>query len=230
MSFFQELENMKYHYVIDIIKNDEQYDKKRNVLSAKEAFKLGYNRYLLMKQILLPLIEKIGDIVITNIIFSNGMDECMTMELKYLKGDKEHTLTITNMDDQDISVMSSDEMIHDIAFADANRKIILDVFKGISDNFLDEDFVIKSTTGRFIIKNDCNVFSIQDVDKKMFSLDIKFCEYEKSEVLPKPINLVCNYPKLRELFIDENSKLATYEHLKIYEDTLPRQLKKLTNR
>ena len=73
MGILGEIESMKYRFVLDLIKNTEHYDKKRSVITAEEAFKLCYNRYLLMQKILMPLKRKLGERVdVTDISFANG--------------------------------------------------------------------------------------------------------------------------------------------------------------
>ena len=129
-----------------------------------------------------------------------------------------------------INVIASDPRVQKDSFVENNRRIILDTFKDISDNSLDEDIILKSTTGKLIIHDNCDIFTISDTDKKIFSFEDQYAGYDENSGLSILSSLTCNYPKLGELLMDEKNILALYQHIHIYEDDLPKQLiKKLTN-
>ena len=76
MSILQEFENMKYHFVLNLIKKEEQYDKKRKVITASELHKKCYDRFLSTQEILLPLKKRLGDRVeVTDINFVNSNED-----------------------------------------------------------------------------------------------------------------------------------------------------------
>jgi len=229
MILLNELENMKYRHVLELIKNDEQYDKKRSVISAREVYDLCYKRYLLAEQILMPLKEKIGkEVNITDISLNSGMEEYISFLIKYIKNEKEYILVLSSLDYQDIEIVTSDDLISNREFIDDNRKIILNTFNDIMDSHLDNEIMISSTTKRYAINDTCNLFTIKDAD--IFLLENRKSDY-KENALPYPIRIKCNYPKLKELLQDEKNRLAIYDHIKIYESTIPNLLtKKLTYR
>ena len=231
MSIIQELEYMKYRFVIDLLKKEEQYDKKRSVITAYDVQNMCYDRFQLMQEVLLPLKKKLGNRVdVTDIKFARSNDESGII-VKYLKDGKSYILSISNIEGDDIAVTASDLRVQSKKFIEDNRSIIQSTFKDINDNDLDEDIIVKSTTGRLIIKDNCDSFNISDTERKVFSLEEKYSTYAKNGSLSNPKSLVCNYPKLKELLIDEDNILSLYQHIHVYEDSFPKTLtKKLTNR
>lgn len=229
MSIIQDLESLKYRFVLDLFKNNEQYDKKKSVLTALETFNLCYNRYLLLQQILTPLKEKLGgEIDITDISFINGMQGEMSFLVKYLKDGKQYQLSISGLDFQDINILSSDLKIQNSNFIEANRGIILRTFKKLDEESLNNEIVVKSTSGKFVVGDNSDVFSIKNVDGRLFSLKNKYSIYDKTKSLSSS-NLECNFPKLKELIMKDGNILALYQHIHVYEDSLPRELIKKIN-
>ena len=230
MSIIQELESIKYRFVLDLIKSDEQYDKKRNVISGEEAFKLFLKRYGLMQNVLLPLKKKLGNrIYVTDINIVNSYEEETGILVKYIKDDKQYLISISNLDYEDINIVATDSRVQNTDFVEVNRSIILQTFRDISDNNLNDDILVKSTSGKFLIKDNCDIFNIKDLDGKVFSIDMKYSNYLKKDVSPS--NLVCTYPKLKELLTNGVVISSILEHIHVYEDDFPKELtKKLTYR
>ncbi len=230
MNLIQEIESMKYRYVLDLINKDEPYDKKRSVITGEDAFNLCYNRFLLMLQVLEPLMSKVGgDYVITDISVTNEAEDDMNIFIKYLKKDRQHILSISCLDYQDIRIVSSDEDVQMDKFGVVNKKIILKTFRDIIDNSLDEEIMLKSTSGKFVVRDNCDFFNIKSFDGKMFSMDKKYVDYEKVGSLLIPTRVECNYPKLKEMLLNENNGLALCQHLRIYEEIVPKELIKKIN-
>ena len=230
MSILQEFENMRYRYVLDLIKNEEQYDKKKVVITAEEAFKLFYKRYLLMKEILLPLKKKLGEKVeVTDISFVNGMQDDMSIVIKYTKEEKNYVLALSNLDYEDITIISTDVIVSQEQFVDVNKRIIIDTFRNISNNGLDEENIIKSTTKKFIIKDNCDKFKICDIDEKVFGMEGSYSIYEKNGSIFDLSKITCNYSKLKEMLSNSENGLAIYQHMHIYEEDIPKELIKKIN-
>ena len=230
MGILQDIGNLKYHFVLDLIRNEETYDKKKSVVTGLNVFKKCLNRYNLIQQALLPLKNKLGDRVdVTDIAFINSNDDESGIIVKYLKEEKQYFLSLSNIDYEDISVVATDSKIQNSDFIKENRRLILKTFRDITDNYLDDVLVIKSTTGRFIIKDNGDVFIVKDLDEKVFSIETKYSNYEKNECFNNIAKLNCNFPKLNELLNDGGNVLLMLEHMHIYEDNLPKVLtKKLT--
>ena len=230
MNLIQEIESIKYRYALDLINKDEPYDKKKSVITGEEAFKLCYNRYLLMLQILKPLMDKVGgNYVITDISVTYEAEDDMNIFIKYLKNGRQHILSISCLDYQDIRIVSSDDAVPMDKFGVINKKLILNTFREIINNSLDEEIMLKSTSGKFVVKNNCNSFNIDTFDGKLFSMAKKYSDYEKVGSLLISTKVECNYPKLKELLLDDNNGLALYQHLRIYEEIVPKELIKKIN-
>ena len=230
MGILQELEGMKYRFVSDLITSEEQYDKKRNVISAYDAYNMCYDRYLLLQNILLPLKTKLGNRVdVTDIKFVSANDDEKGLIVNYIKDNTPYFLSISNIDYEDISVIGSDIRVRNSDFVDNNRGIIIETFRNISNESLDEDITLKSTTGKFIIIDNCDKFMVSDLERKVFSTEGRYSNYGNSNSLSNPSSLVCNFPKLKELLLVEENVLALYKNIHIYEADLPKELiKKLT--
>ena len=221
MSILQELENIKYRFVLDLIKREEQYDKKRSVINAYELEKIFHDRFLLMQDSLLPLKNRLGnEIDIIDVNFINSDDE-NGLIVKYVKEGKQYILLISNIDYHDVTITASDLEIQNSDFSTVNRKIILNIFKDIDDNSLDQRITVKSATGKFIINASYDSFMVSDAEKKVFSLEEKHSIYTKNNKL-----VLCNYSKLKELLEKEENSLSLCKHIYIYEDELSKQLVK----
>ena len=232
MGIIQDIESLKYRHVLDLINEEESYDKKRSVISGTDAFNMCIERYKLMQVVLLPLKQKLGDrIDVTDITFITSNDDEKGIIVKYAKDDKPCILSISNLDYEDINVVASDLRVQTDSFVETNRKIILRTFRSISDNNLDEDIIVKSTTGKFIIKDNCDSFNVKDSESKIFSIDTKYSTYEKNGSIINPQKFVCNFPKLKELLESDDNIRLVHDHIRIYEEVFPKELtKKLTYR
>ena len=103
MGLLDELD--KYHPVFELIKHDESYNKKKNVLTGEEVFKLCQDRYELMQGILRPLKKRLGEnIEITDIGFAKGMQDDTCIIVRYNKDDKSHYFSISNTEFNDIEI------------------------------------------------------------------------------------------------------------------------------
>lgn len=230
MSILQEFENIKYRCVLDLMKNTEHYDKKKAVITGEDAFKIVYKRYLLMQEIFLPLKEKLGERVdLTDITFINNMQDDTNIVIKYTKDGKNYVLTLSNLDYEDINIVSTDVVAQQEDFVDANKRIIINTFRDISNNSLDDEISIKSTSGKFIIEDNCDRFKISDIGEKIFSLETKYSTYEKNNGLFGISKLTCNFPRLKELLSDNFESYAVYKNLRVYEEDIPKKLIKKIN-
>ena len=230
MSLFRELESIKYASVVDLIKHDENYDKKRNILNGEEVFKLCNNRYKIMQNILLPLKEKLGkNIEITDIGFAHGMQDDMNIVVKYENNSQTSFFTITNFDYSDIDIVSSDDGLEKYDFIMTNKKIILDIFSQIYEESLDSEFYINSTSKKFVIADNCRSFIIKDINEKIFSIEKLHSLYTKNNLMYYNDRTDSVYSKLKDLLLNEDNVLNIYQHIHIYEEDFPKILIKKTN-
>lgn len=232
MGILQEFKRKKeYQSVLDLVQKEEAHDKKKTVIPAEELFKLCYDRYLRIQHILLPIKLKLGERVeVTDISFGDGMQEETNITIKYEKEGKSYLLTLSCLDYEDICILSSDVGVSQERFIFDNKDIIIEAFKKIDNSSLRNNVVLNSTSGLFIMKDNCDSFSIKDKEGKIVSMEGKYSTYEKKGDFFNPTKLVCNYPKLKEVLLDNGGALFMYQHLLVYEDELPNVLtKKLTN-
>ena len=231
MGIIQELETLKYRFVLDLIKNDEPYDKDKKIINGKELFKLCHDRYLLLQEILLPIKKRLGnEIDITDIYFTNNFQDDNGIIVKYTRDDKQYFLAISNLGFEDISIVSSDIVVQNYGFVNANRRLILNTFKNIDTNLLDTEIKMNSTSNKFIAIDNCDSFVIKDVNEKVFSIEGKHSNYEKNNQLSTLDKRLSIYPKLKEMLLDDEKISLIYEHLHFYEIDFPNHLtKKLNN-
>ena len=231
MSLFSELESIKYYFILDLIKHNEVYDKKRKVLTGQEVFELCQTRYDLMQELLLPLKQKLGEnIEIVDIGFAKGMQDNTSIVVMYKSGDKHNYFTISDSGINDIEVTSSDNRLERHGFILANKKIIIDIFKCVYENSLDSEFYINSTSKKFVITDNCKSFNIKDAGMKLFSLEGSHSLYDQEGLMYNMEKTMSAYSRLKEILSNEDNILDIYNHIHVYEDDFPKVLIKKTNR
>ena len=225
MGILGEIESIKYRPIVDLINSDETYDKKKKSLTGLDTFVLLHRRYLKLRDILSPLIEKMGkNIDIVDIDFVEGMQEETIISIKYVKNNKQQLLSISNFGFDQFEVNSSDKDIENEVFVQNNRKIFLNIFKAIDEYHLDDQISISSTSKKIIVTDLANNIILKDSEQKIFTLNTKHSRYEKKRLIISNIN--CNYPKLKELLGNEETVLSLYSHLHFYEEDVNKVLKK----
>ncbi len=230
MGLLDELEVIKYRPVLDLIKNNEVYDRKRSSVTAEEVFKLMHNRFIKLQDILLPLKEKIGkDIKIIDIDFNNGMQEDATIVINYIKDNKQHILSISNIEYEQVEIVSSDKEIENDVFVQNNKKIFMNIFRGIDEYQLDNKVEISSASKKYIVSDLGDYFTLRDTDNKIFNITARHSLFEKEHSIINNVN--CNYKKLKEILENSENVLNLYKHIHFYEDSMDKTLiKKLTYR
>ncbi len=231
MSILGELRSKKeYQSILELIKKEEAHNKKKAVIPAEELFRKCFDRYMKIQRILLPLKKKLGERVdVTDMSFVNGMQEDTAIMIKYEKEGKSYVLGLSSNDIEDVNIISSDVIANQEYFVDHNKDIIIEAFRRINEGSLSDEITLKSTSGLFSIRDNCDSFIIKDVDNKILSLEGKYSTYEKTGNFFNPAKLVCNYPKLKEVLLDNGGGLFLYQHILVYEDDIPNMLiQKLT--
>ena len=134
MGLLGELESKKYKSVLDLIKSEEVYDKKRSTISGLETLELLHKRFLRLRSIFAPLKEKLGNnIEITDIEFNQGMQEIATITIKYLKDGKQCFVSVSNLEFGQFEIVLSDNEIENDVFLMNNRRIFSNLFKNIDE-------------------------------------------------------------------------------------------------
>lgn len=227
MSLLREFESIKYSTVVDLIKRDENYNKKRSILNGEEVFKLCHNRYQKLQEILLPLKKKLGEnIEITDISFVHGMQDDTNIFVRYNDNDKASFFTISKSDFNDIEIASTNDRLEKYGFVLINKKIILDIFKQIDNESLDSEFYLNSTSGKFVVKDNCKSFIVKDNNEKIFSLEGTHSMYKKNGLMYDKEKTICAYQKLKEMLLNDENIIKIYQHLHVYEEDFPKILVK----
>ncbi len=226
MGLLDELD--KYRSVFELIKNDESYNKKANVLTAEEVFNLCQDRYELMKETLMPLKNKLGeDIEIIEIGLANTMQDETNIIVRYRKDDIQKYFNISRSGFNDIEIM--DESLEKLGFVTANKGIILDIFDRVDKEELDKQISINSTSKKFVISDIMKKFVISDVNNNLFTIEGSHGLYLKEGLMYDKEKIITPNPKLKEaLSVDENI-MNIYKHLRVYEEDVPKTLIKKTN-
>jgi hypothetical protein len=227
MGLLDELD--KYRSVFELIKNDESYNKKANVLTAEEVFNLCQDRYELMKETLMPLKNKLGeDIEIIEIGLANTMQDETNIIVRYRKDDIQKYFNISRSGFNDIEIM--DESLEKLGFVTANKGIILDIFDRVDKEELDKQISINSTSKKFVISDIMKKFVISDINNNLFTIEGSHGLYLKEGLMYDKEKIITPNPKLKEaLSVDENI-MNIYKHLRVYEEDVPKTLiKKLIN-
>ena len=229
MGLLDELEVIKYRQILDLVKNNEVYDRKKSSITALEAFQLLHNRFKKLSDIILPLKEKIGkDIEITDIDFNNGMQEDYTIVIKFIKNGKQHFLSISNIEYEQVEVISTDKEIENDVFVQNNKKIFLNIFRGIDEYNLDNKVIINSASRKYVINDLGDYFTLRDSDNKIFNITARNSLFDKNHSIISKID--CNYSKLKDILESDGNALCLYNHIHFYEDDMDKKLiKKLTH-
>lgn len=225
MGLLDELD--KYHSVFELIKNDESYNKKKSVLTGEEVFKLCQDRYKLMQGILRPLKKRLGEnIEIIDIGFVNGMQGESIISIKYNKDDKLNGFSIINSDFSDIEIKASDDKLEKLNFVLLNKGIIKEVFDSVDKLELDQEIRINSTSKKFVISDILRRFIIKDATGKLLTIEGSHPLYIKEGLMYSKESIITPNPKLKELLENEDNIMNIYRHLRVYEEDIPKILKK----
>lgn len=228
MGLLDELD--KYHSVFELIKNDESYNKKKSVLTGEEVFKLCQDRYKVMQGILRPLKKRLGEnIEIIDIGFVNGMQGESIISIKYNKDDKLNGFSIINSDFSDIEIKASDDKLEKLNFVLLNKGIIKEVFDSVDKLELDQEIRINSTSKKFVISDILRRFIIKDATGKLLTIEGSHPLYIKEGLMYSKESIITPNPKLKELLENEDNIMNIYRHLRVYEEDIPKTLKKLIN-
>ena len=228
MGLLDELD--KYRSISELIKTDENYDKKRNILTGEEVYKLCQDRYELLQEVLHPLKKKLGEnIEIIDIGFVRGMQDDTHIGVRYNKNDKQNIFSISKSDFNDIEIKCSDELLEKLGFVRVNKKLILDTFKRIGEENLDEEVSINSTSKKFVINDTITKFVIRDAASKIFSIEGSHASFAKDGLMYNKEKINIGNPKIKESLENDENVMNVYRHLRVYEEDIPKVLIKKTN-
>jgi len=226
------LEKIKvYRKMQELIVKEDSYNKQKGNISLMELLKMSNKRFLLMQDILNPLREALtkdlGDVSISfgnrDQKINNNPDELYIM-VQY--GDDGRYIVFTQYDDIEMPFCISNDISIDCHRMEKNnQKLITDALnQGFSSHF-EQSYKMINTSKRFIImvNNDylrlCDKADGQYINV-LYQFGMKDCD---SQIARK---LYCCYPKIKEYLEFEVNLESFMQNMKIYEEQVPRCLKK----
>ncbi len=227
MGTLQDIQNAKYRSIMDLVKNEEPFDKKKSVMNGLEAFYLFHKRYEALQIVLEPLKNILGeDVIIISINFNNVMQEEKGMVIKYLIDGKLNIMVINMYELEILDVVLSNPQLDSDSFLETNREIISEVVRNLERiGCIDESEVLfKSSSKRFILGDNCNDFIIRGNEEKLYSIGTNHFSYDKNKGLYVPEKIICENPSLKEELMSEETIQKVYNHLRVYEDDFPKEL------
>ena len=227
MSILQGIENVKYRFVLDLIKNEENYDKKLKVISGLEAFYLCHERYKLLQNVLLPLKNLLGDdTTITSVGFTNDMQSETGIAIKYVKNSNPYIIIIRLYDLEVFDISVSSQEFDSDEFLETNRNFINEIVNELNSlGYIDEpEISLKSSSKRFIINDNSDDFIIKANDEKLFSIGTNHYLYDKNEKLLLPDKIISDNAMIKEWLVDEEKIQKIYSNIRINEEDFPKRL------
>ena len=230
MDMLPSLERVGYYYTISrLTKSGEPYDKRKSVITGRELFELCYGRYKRLKEILIPLKEKLGESVeIINIGFGSSMQDEASIFIEYLEDDKKKCIFITKPDLNFAEVSFPEDEKDQRYLIKSCKRIIDGIFQQVRNEPLGSEYSIPSASRKFVIDDNTRSMRIRYSKGNIMSLGIDYAFYEKSGSLYVPQESI-SITRRDRLFQDESNVSKVYDHLRIYEADVPPVLKKELN-
>ena len=210
--------------ILKLINQDEKHDK-NNVVSSLELLKSLKQRFILMQDILKPLVNILSkDILITNIYFGVELDDDFTINIDFIKDNKSGTIIINQFikDEIEIVVNSHKDILNDLIMD--NKKIITDIFNhGLDESFDRTGDLINSTSNIIQLSSNNRMLEINNPDKRslleQFRLTINLND--------DSYKLLTNLKNIKDKLNEKDNMNSFLEHVKIYEKNIPYYLIKM---
>lgn len=225
MDLLSALEKIGQAYTIErLTKRVEPHDKKRSVLTGEEVFNLDYERYQTIKEILMPLEEKLGENVqIIDFRFAKGMQEDTMMDIIYLEDGKTKILSICKSD-LACAEMGLPEDDLKRSFIRSYKKTIDGIFKQIRESFLDSEYSIPSTSGSFIVGAGASQMRVSYRKENILSIKGNYITYEKKGLMYLPTDCYSSVKGISRILQSDENVRAIYRNLRVYEEDVPKRL------
>ncbi len=209
--------------ILRLIEQDEKHDK-NNVVSSLELLKSLKKRFILMQDILKPLIDILkGDILITNIYFDVELDDNFSINIDYIKDNKSGTIIITQFTEDEIEIVvnSHKDELNDLIMD--SKKIITDIFNhGLDESFDRTGELINSTSNIVRLSSNNRFLEINNPDKRNSSEQFRLVFNLNDDSYKILTNL-----KIIESKLNEKDNMNSFlDHVKIYEKNIPYYLSK----
>lgn len=209
--------------ILRLIEQDEKHDK-NNVVSSLELLKSLKKRFILMQDILKPLIDVLSnDILITNIYFDVELDDNFSINIDYIKDNKSGTIIITQFTEDEIEIVvnSHKDELNDLIMD--SKKIITDIFNhGLDESFDRTGELINSTSNIVRLSSNNRFLEINNPDKRNSSEQFRLVFNLNDDSYKILTNL-----KIIESKLNEKDNMNSFlDHVKIYEKNIPYYLSK----
>ena len=210
--------------IFKIIEKDEK-SHGLNTISAMDLLTLARNRYILMKEILKPLVLELSkELLITNIYFINDLNENFSIDIEYRKDNKLGYLILKQTDFNEFEVILNTDNSQDNKLINKNKKIIIQTFKyGLEKDF-DKKSELSSTSDLLSLSIYNNLYEMHNKEVQNFDNYFKLSSSLDSKELLESVKLYSS-SNIQSKFNLENLKMFL-QHVKFYEKDIPKYLLK----
>ena len=210
--------------IFKIIEKDEK-SHGLNTISAMDLLTLARNRYILMKEILKPLVLELSkELLITNIYFINDLNENFSIDIEYRKDNKLGYLILKQTDFNEFEVILNTDNSQDNKLINKNKKIIIQTFKyGLEKDF-DKKSELSSTSDLLSLNIYNNLYEMHNKEVQNFDNYFKLSSSLDSKELLESVKLYSS-SNIQSKFNLENLKMFL-QHVKFYEKDIPKYLLK----
>ncbi len=216
-----------YRAIINAMKEEEEYNKRKNVLSAREVLDLSFKRYGEMLNVLEPLKKSLmREINVTNIYFAKDYQDETAIIIEYQDEEGKKFFTISEYDDGEIDFLFDIYNGNYQKILDDNRKEIFDAFKANREFNFERETVIPSTSKKFVVKEGSNFYGLFDSQEKNLKLSYNYVESENSKQIIVPYIITSDFKGVNELLKNEANVHNLFENVKVYEENVPKSLLK----
>ncbi len=218
----------------NIVRNNERYDKSKRVLSAREILEVGQSRYLLLQKKLLPIISILKNkLAVTNIKVYEDNELGLMLQIEYVINSHKGYIVLyySNLENKigiqmDTTGGEYNGLIHH------NETTLINIIHSCEEEKFGCKDTLRSTSNTFTI----NLFgdyvrivgnthgSIEDYFEMRYIYNL-FHDISYNEMI-KHVNILTSFPKLNILLSDEEVLSQLFDHIKFYENDVPKHLVK----
>ena len=212
--------------ILKLIDQDEKHDK-TSIVSAIDLLKRMRKRFILMQDILKPLINVLSkEIIITNIYFDVELDDNFSVNIDYIKDGMKGLLVLCQLmeNELEIAVNTHKDQLDNLIMD--NKKIIIDTFNNGLDESFDKKDELTSTSGLLLLSVNNHSLEINNSDMRNVSDQFKLLLRFPSGELLENYKLSTTIKVIEEMLNKENNMNNFLEHIKVYEKNIPYYLSK----
>ena len=211
--------------VLKVVAKDEKHAP-IGVVSSLDLLYMQKKRFLLMQEILAPLIEALNkELEVKNIYFVDGLNGNFSINIEYKKNDKTGYIILNQVDIHDIEI--SLDTNHNTDLIKKNKKIIIDVFQKGSKESFNEKSVITSTGNNFSLTIFNNLFEVYSINIRDLSNYFKISyDFLENNSVVNQFKVATDSYKIKECLPNDERIKEFLNHIKVYKNDIPRYLVK----